>query len=152
MSTALGRVWVGIAAGKSHDWAVAVNAEGETVFSRKGNNDETAILELIALACESAETATWAVDISGRSSALLLALLIAHGQQVFYIPGRTVNRMSGAYRGDGKTDWEDHRGRGVLRLAVPKDRSALCLVSDASAGWRTPLRGAGRVRCGLIGT
>ncbi|UQA96810.1 IS110 family RNA-guided transposase [Streptomyces halobius] len=106
-STAAGRVWVGIDAGKGHHWAVAVNAEGETVFSRKVINDETAILELIALACESAETVTWAVDISGRSSALLPALLIAHGQPVFYIPGRTVHRMSGAYRGEGKTDAKD---------------------------------------------
>jgi hypothetical protein len=32
------------------------------------------------------------VDISGRASALLLALLIAHGQQVVDVPGRTVNR------------------------------------------------------------
>ncbi len=49
------------------------------------------------------------MDISGRASTLLLALLIAHGQQVVYVPGRTVNRMSGAYRGEGKTDARDAR-------------------------------------------
>lgn len=35
---------------------------------------------------------------------LLLALLIARGRQVVYVPGRTVNRMSGAYQGESKTD------------------------------------------------
>jgi transposase len=51
----------------------------------------------------------WAVEISGRASTLLLALLITHGQQVVYVRGRTVNRMSGAYRGEGKTDAKDAR-------------------------------------------
>lgn len=49
----------------------------------------------------------WAVDISGTSSALLLALLAAHDQQPVYVPGRTVNRMSGAYRGEAKTEARD---------------------------------------------
>ncbi len=48
-----------------------------------------------------------AVDISGTSSALLPALLAAHGQRAVYVPGRTVNRMSGAYRGEAKTDARD---------------------------------------------
>lgn len=101
------RIWVGIDAGKGHHWAVAVNAEGETVFSRKVVNDETEILQLIAAACETGDDVRWAVDISGRASTLLLALLVAHGQQVVYVPGRTVHRMSGAYRGEGKTDAKD---------------------------------------------
>jgi hypothetical protein len=58
---------------------------------------------LIETAREKADEVQWAVDISGRASALLLALLISHGQQVVYVPGRTVNRMTGAYRGEGKT-------------------------------------------------
>ncbi|WP_331730011.1 IS110 family transposase (plasmid) [Kitasatospora sp. NBC_00070] len=107
MSTGGARIWVGIDAGKGHHWAVAVNAEGEPVLSRKVLNDESEILALIGAACDSADEIRWAVDISGRASSLLLALLIAHGQQVVYIPGRTVNRMSGAYRGEGKTDAKD---------------------------------------------
>ncbi len=38
---------------------------------------------------------------------MLLALLAAHGHQAVYVPGRTVNRMSGAYRGEAKTDARD---------------------------------------------
>ncbi|MEN1891271.1 IS110 family transposase [Streptomyces mirabilis] len=101
------QIWVGIDAGKGHHWAVAVNADGDRVFSQKVLNDEDEILELIATACEAGDEVRWAVDISGRASTLLLTLLIAHGQLVVYIPGRTVNRLSGAYRGEGKTDAKD---------------------------------------------
>lgn len=40
-------------------------------------------------------------------SGLLLALLAAHDQSVKYVPGRIVNRMSEAYRGEAKTDARD---------------------------------------------
>jgi transposase len=88
---------------------VALDAEGETLFSTKVINDETQILSLIETAREKADEVRWAVDISGRASTLLVALLVAHGQQVVYVPGRTVNRMTGAYRGEGKTDAKDAR-------------------------------------------
>ncbi|MGW6732390.1 IS110 family transposase [Streptomyces sp. NPDC055013] len=101
------QVWVGIDAGKAHHWAVGVNATGEKVLSRKVVNGEDEILDLIVAACEMADEVRWAVDICGRASTLLLALLIANGQSVVYVPGRTVNRMSGAYRGEGKTDAKD---------------------------------------------
>lgn len=109
MSTSGRRIWVGVDAGKGHHWAVAVDADGETLFSTKVINDEAQILTLIETARERAEEVRWAVDISGRASTLLLALLVAHGQQVVYVPGRTVNRMSGAYKGEGKTDAKDAR-------------------------------------------
>ncbi|GHE34876.1 IS110 family transposase [Streptomyces capitiformicae] len=103
------RIWVGIDAGKGHHWAVAVDADGETLFSTKVINDEAQILLLIDTARERADEVRWAVDISGRASTLLVALLVMHGQQVVYVPGRTVNRMSGAYRGEGETDAKDAR-------------------------------------------
>ncbi|MFI7358046.1 IS110 family transposase [Streptomyces avidinii] len=107
MSTSHARIWVGIDAGKGHHWAVAVDADGAAVFSTKVINDEAQILTLIDTARGRADEVRWAVDISGRASTLLLALLLAHGQQVVYVPGRTVNRMSGAYRGEAKTDAKD---------------------------------------------
>jgi transposase len=109
LSTTHARIWVGVDAGKGHHWAVALDADGETLFSTKVINDEAQILTLIETARERAGEVRWAVDISGRSSTLLLALLIAHGQQVVYVPGRTVNRMSAAYKGEGKTDARDAR-------------------------------------------
>ncbi|GAA3596416.1 IS110 family transposase [Streptomyces osmaniensis] len=91
------RLWVGIDAGKRHHWAVTLDVDGETLFSTKVTN------ALIETARERADEVRWVVDISGRASTLLLALLVAHEQQVVHVPGRTVNRMSGAYRGESKT-------------------------------------------------
>jgi transposase len=109
LSTPGGRIWVGVDAGKGHHWAVALDSDGETLFSTKVINDEAQILTLIETAREKADEVRWAVDISGRASTLLVALLVAHGQQVVYVPGRTVNRMTSAYKGEGKTDAKDAR-------------------------------------------
>jgi transposase len=109
LSTKHQRIWVGIDAGKGHHWAAAIDGEGDRLLSRKVLNDEAGILALIAAALEIADEVRWAVDISSRTSSLLLTLLLAHGQPVVYIPGKTVNRMSGAYRGEGKTDAKDAR-------------------------------------------
>ena len=40
---------------------------------------------------------------------LLLALLARTNQRVLYVPGRLVNRMAGAFAGEGKTDAKDAR-------------------------------------------
>jgi precorrin-6B methylase 1 len=34
-------------------------------------------------------------------------MLLNHGQQLLYLPGRTVNKASEGYRGDGKIDAKD---------------------------------------------
>lgn len=107
MAEHLTQLWVGIDAGKAHHWLVAVDDSGATAWSRKVLNDESAILTALGEILALADEVHWAVDIAGTASALLLALLAAHGQQAVYVPGRTVNRMSGAYRGEAKTDARD---------------------------------------------
>ncbi|MDX2693238.1 IS110 family transposase [Streptomyces ipomoeae] len=107
MSERRAQVWASIDAGKGHHWAAVVDETGVTLLSKKIDNDESAILNVLGEILELADEVRWAVDISGTSSALLLALLAAHGQQAVYVPGRTVNRMSGAYRGEAKTDARD---------------------------------------------
>jgi len=101
------RVWVGIDVGKAHHWAVAVDESGRQVWSCKIANDEAEILDAIAEALGLAEEVSWAVDINGTTASLLLALLAAHGQETVYVPGRTVNTMTGGYRGEAKTDAKD---------------------------------------------
>ncbi|WP_338703474.1 IS110 family transposase [Streptomyces sp. Q6] len=101
------RLWAGIDAGKGHHWGSVVDETGATLWSKKIDNDESAILTAIGEILDLADEIHWAVDISGTTSALLLALLAAHGQQAVYVPGRTVNRMAGAYRGEAKTDARD---------------------------------------------
>ena len=126
------QVWAGVDAGKGHHWAAVVDETGATLWSKKVDNDESAILTALGEILDLADHVHWAVDISGTSSALLLALLAAHGQQAVYVPGRTVNRMAGAYRGEAKTDARDayviaetarHRGD-FATIGVPAQLAA----------------------------
>ncbi len=109
MDQVVAQGWAGIDVGKGHHWVCLIDESGSTLWSRKVVNDEAAILEAIGEVLSRAQQVSWAVDITGTSSALLLALLAAHGQQATYVPGRTVNRMSTAYIGEAKTDAREGR-------------------------------------------
>jgi transposase len=125
-------LWAGIDAGKGHHWITVVDAAGSAVWSQKVDNDEGAILDALGQVLALAGTVYWAVDIHGTASALLLALLAAHGRQAVYVPGRTVNRMAGAYRGEAKTDARDayviaetaRYRRDLAAIAVPAQLAA----------------------------
>ncbi len=99
--------WAGVDVGKGHHWVCLIDEAGRTVWSSKVVNDEGPILEAIGAVLTRAGQVVWAVDVTGTMSGLLLALLAAHGQQVKYAPGRTVNQMATAYRGEAKTDARD---------------------------------------------
>jgi Transposase len=80
------------------------------LFSRKVENDEADISNLIDEALSLAEEVVWAVDLlPGGGAALLLALLWERDQRVLYIPGLTVDRARDTYRGESKTDARDAR-------------------------------------------
>lgn len=101
------QVWVGIDVGKGHHWASAVDETGGQIWSREVVNEEADILAAIGDVLQLADQVSWAVDITSGPAGLLLALLASRGQQVRYVPGRTVNTMSVGYRGEAKTDAKD---------------------------------------------
>lgn len=109
------QLWVGIDVGKRFHHACAIDQNGKVVFSRKIANNQSAIEGLITRTTTRAGTAAtsgsgevvWAVDMTSGSAALLLALLLGTGQPVLSVPGRLVNRMAGAFAGEGKTDAKD---------------------------------------------
>lgn len=88
---------------------LALDAEGTTLLSRRVANDEPELLTFIGevLALADGSPVTWAIDMTDGEPALLLALLLNHGQEVLYLPGRLVNRAADGYRGEGKTDARD---------------------------------------------
>ncbi len=100
------RIWAGIDAGKTHHHCVVIDTDGKRLLSRRVANDEPELLTLIGEVLELGE-ATWAVDLADGGAALVIALLVNHDQPLLYISGRTINRVSGAYRGEGKTDARD---------------------------------------------
>lgn len=106
--TAKPSAWVGVDVGKNFHWAVTVSAEGEILLSRKVDNEEADLSELIeeALAIGGGEL-SWAVDQPAGGAALLLTLLWERGHRVLYIPGLAVDRARDGFRGEAKTDRRD---------------------------------------------
>ncbi|WP_406409560.1 IS110 family transposase [Streptomyces sp. NBC_01643] len=102
-------LWAGTDAGKAEHHCVVIDSDGQRKLSRRVANDESTLLNLIGdvLALSEGEPVTWAIDLNAGGAALMIALLTGNGQQVLYIPGRTVHHASGSYRGDGKTDAKD---------------------------------------------
>lgn len=126
------------------------------------DNDQQAIAELLTRAAAAGREVRWAVDLTSPAAALLLAMLLRAGQQVVFVPGRTVNRMAGAFRGEGKTDAKDARiiaetarmrHRDLSAVAVPDDLAVelgrlTAHRTDMSAEW---VRGVNRLRELLTG-
>jgi len=102
-------MWAGIDVGKLTHHCVVIDRDGAVALSKKVDNDEVALLELIAGVIELAneDDVCWATDLTDGCAALLIALLAAQTQQLLYIPGRIVHHAAATYRGDGKTDAKD---------------------------------------------
>ena len=102
-------LWAGTDAGKVEHHCTVIDADGVKVLSRRVPNSEPELLQLLGDVLELADggQVTWAVDLNAGGAALMVALLVGHGQRLFYIPGRTVHHASGSYRGDGRTDAKD---------------------------------------------
>lgn len=102
-------LWAGTDAGKGEHHCTVIDANGVKVVSRRVPNSEDELLQLFGdvLDLADGDPVTWAVDLNAGGAALWIALLVNHGQRLFYIPGRTVHHASGAYRGDGKSDAKD---------------------------------------------
>ncbi|MCC5481069.1 IS110 family transposase [Streptomyces barringtoniae] len=105
----MAELWAGTDAGKAEHHCTVIDMSGAKLLSRRVPNNEPELLELLGdvLALADGAPVTWAVDLNAGGAALWIALLTAHGQQVIYIPGRTVHHASSSYRGDGKTDAKD---------------------------------------------
>ncbi|MET9567529.1 IS110 family transposase [Streptomyces tauricus] len=100
-------IWAGIDAGKTHHHCVVIDGSGKRLLSRRVANEETELLQLLADVLDLGDEATWGIDLADGGATLVIAVLLNHGQPLLYIPGRTVNRASEGYRGDGKTDAKD---------------------------------------------
>lgn len=154
-------VWVGIDVGKATHHACAVEASGKVVFSHKLANDQASIEQLVARAARSASEVRWAIDLTSNAAALLVAVLVATEQSVVYVPGRVVNRMTGVFRGEAKSDAKDAkviaetaRMRSDLSPVTATDELVVELRmltshrEDLMADW---VRGINRLRDLLVG-
>lgn len=127
-------IWAGVDIGKTHHHAVVINAQGERLLSRRVENDECELLNLLGDVLDISRDVRWAVDLNHGGAALLIGLLVSHDQPVAYLTGLAVHRASGTYRGEGKTDAKDAfviadqaRVRHDLGLLRPGDEIAVDL-------------------------
>ncbi|MFE6622626.1 IS110 family transposase [Streptomyces sp. NPDC057740] len=127
-------IWAGVDIGKEHHHCVVINADGERLLSRRVLNDETELLQLIGDVLEISADVLWAVDLNHGGAALLIGLLLSHGQPMAYLTGLAVHRASATYKGEGKTDAKDAfviadqaRVRRDLGLLRPGDEIAVDL-------------------------
>src|ERR1700712_2345179 len=74
-------VWAGIDSGKTAHHCVVIDQTGTVLISKRVDNDETVLLELIAEVTDigAGNEVTWATDLNSGGAALLTALLAAHG-------------------------------------------------------------------------
>ncbi|MEV0375674.1 IS110 family transposase, partial [Streptomyces sp. NPDC050636] len=100
-------IWAGIDAGRTHHHCVVIDYTGRRLLSRRVANDESELLSLLADVLALGDEITWGIDLADGGAALLIDLLLNHGQHTLYIPGRAVSRASEGYRGEGKTDAKD---------------------------------------------
>lgn len=127
-------IWAGVDIGKTHHHCVVINTDGERLLSRRVLNDETELLQLIGDVLEISTDVLWAVDLNHGGAALLIGLLLSHGQPMAYLTGLAVHRASATYKGEGKTDAKDAfviadqaRVRRDLGLLRPGDEIAVDL-------------------------
>jgi len=102
-------VWVGIDVGKTVHHACVVDATGKVSWSQRVANEQRAIELLIERARNTAEEVRWAIDLTSPLALMLITVLLNAEQMVVYVPGRMVSTMTGAFRGEGKTDAKDAR-------------------------------------------
>lgn len=106
------RRWVGVDVGKTFHWVHVLDDEGEEVLSRKvwatEEDIEAAYAEIMEF--DGAGECAFCIDITGGPATLLEAVLLGHGEQVFYLPGMAVNRARDTYAGgEHKSDPKDAR-------------------------------------------
>lgn len=107
--TARPQVWVGIDVGKASHHACAVDETGKVVWTQKLANEQRAIEAVIDRAQKTAAQVRWSIDLTSPMALMLIAVLLAADESVVYVPGRVVNTMTSAFRGEGKTDAKDAR-------------------------------------------
>jgi hypothetical protein len=131
-------IYLGVDIGKSAHYAVGVDRDGRTVYSKPVANDESTLRLLVLWA--RAHQAAVIVDQPGGTAALLLKLCWDATIEIGYVPGLAMARARDFYAGDSKTDPKDafvladigraHSGRVVWLQETTSDRAELELLNS----------------------
>ncbi|WP_299040385.1 transposase [uncultured Pseudokineococcus sp.] len=91
----MGALWAGIDAGKRAHHCVVMDSDGTVVLSRRVDNDESQLLDLIGevITLTDGDPLVWATDLNAGGASLLIGLLEAHAQQLLYVSPRVQWRL-----------------------------------------------------------
>jgi transposase len=98
-------IFLGVDIGKSAHYAVAVDRDGQTVYSKPVVNEESALRLVVEWA--RVHQAAVIVDQPGGTAALLLKLCWDAAIGIGYVPGLAMARAREFYAGEAKTDPKD---------------------------------------------
>jgi transposase len=101
------KLWVGFDVGKASHWVCVLDEEGEAVLSRRVKATEQDMEECFSEIESLGGERTVALDLLGGPATMLEAVLLGHGERVFFLPGMAVNRARDGYRGEQKSDERD---------------------------------------------
>lgn len=101
------RLWVGFDVGKASHWVCVLDEEGEVVLSRRVKATERDVEECFSEIESLGGERMVALDLMGGAATMLEAVLLGHGERVFFLPGMAVNRARDGYRGEQKSDERD---------------------------------------------
>ncbi len=99
-------VWIGLDVGKEEHFADVLDNAGERLFARSLRNDESDVTAVIDRAAKHG-TPALVIDQPGSIAQLAIAVAVARGVPVAYIPGLVMRRAADLYPGEAKTDRRD---------------------------------------------
>ena len=66
---------------------LVIDGTGKRLLSRRVANDESELLQLLADVLALGDEVIWGIDLADSGAALVIDLLLSHGQHTLYIPG-----------------------------------------------------------------
>jgi transposase len=125
-------VFVGLDVGKSNHHAVAVDAGGKKLLDKPLPNDEEKLKEILVSLLEKGRVLV-VVDQPATIGALPVAVAIATGVEVAYLPGLTMRRVADLFPGEAKTDARDAKIIAETARTMPHTLRDIALDDEQAA-------------------
>ena len=100
------KVFVGVDMAKGEHFAQAITTDGEELFSRPVQNDQTAIEKMLDAAAVRGPVAV-VIDMTSSGAQLMLGVMAQRQVPVAYVSGLVMRRAADLYAGPAKTDPRD---------------------------------------------
>lgn len=125
-------VFVGLDVGKSNHHAYAVDVNGKKLLDKPLPNDEEKLREILAPLSKKGRVLV-VVDQPATIGALPVAVAVAAGVEVAYLPGLTMRRVADLFPGEAKTDARDAKIIAETARTMPHTLRDIALDDEQAA-------------------